>query len=266
MVPLLTPREGLCFIEAFYATMAREWTGIDRLRLDKFYVLLRHMLGAAFRLLRDAHWDETLVRHLSDHVMAKIVLDPSHRVTVGLCLQVLDYWTVELSAVGCADAAVVSLLLQPVLLLLQACDNKVIVARIMSSLMDKLLDVPADAVAVDWAALAEHCLRVAGEPQTSQMNRSAFFELRKRIAVAHEPQQDDVRGDDEQAAHERQRKRPRVRASHHGLRDARAKRIESVAPASAPDATVREAPGSRAWVTNARARLRARLSRATVVR
>ena len=26
---------------AFYATMAREWGGIDRLRMDKFYNLIR---------------------------------------------------------------------------------------------------------------------------------------------------------------------------------------------------------------------------------
>ena len=29
------------FIKAFYATMAREWGGIDRLRMDKFYNLIR---------------------------------------------------------------------------------------------------------------------------------------------------------------------------------------------------------------------------------
>jgi hypothetical protein len=58
---LLAPSDGLLFLDAFYSTMAREWTGIDRLRMDKFYYLLNQMLRSAFELLRDSGWNRESV-------------------------------------------------------------------------------------------------------------------------------------------------------------------------------------------------------------
>lgn len=44
------------FAKVFWATMMREWPGIDRLRLNKFYMLLRCMLENSVRQLRLANW------------------------------------------------------------------------------------------------------------------------------------------------------------------------------------------------------------------
>lgn len=43
MCALSRPLEHL-FLRAFWQTMIREWVGIDRLRLDKFY-MVRHRAG-----------------------------------------------------------------------------------------------------------------------------------------------------------------------------------------------------------------------------
>lgn len=40
------------WLRGFWATMAREWTGIDVLRMEKFLLLVRRVLGAAFRWMR----------------------------------------------------------------------------------------------------------------------------------------------------------------------------------------------------------------------
>ena len=44
-------RDTLLGQQAFFTTMVREWTGIDRLRLDKFYLLIETFLGGAFDVL-----------------------------------------------------------------------------------------------------------------------------------------------------------------------------------------------------------------------
>ena len=50
------------FISAFFLTMGREWHGIDRLRLDKFYMLIRRVLREIFGYLQEKSWvDEHVV-------------------------------------------------------------------------------------------------------------------------------------------------------------------------------------------------------------
>ncbi len=44
------------FIRAFYCTMQREWGGIDRLRMDKFYNLIRCFQRETFVYLAKSHW------------------------------------------------------------------------------------------------------------------------------------------------------------------------------------------------------------------
>ncbi|KAH7916485.1 nucleolar protein,Nop52-domain-containing protein [Hygrophoropsis aurantiaca] len=48
---------SLNFLRGFWTTMVREWSGIDRLRMDKYYMLVRRFVNASFRLLLRAEWD-----------------------------------------------------------------------------------------------------------------------------------------------------------------------------------------------------------------
>ena len=55
-------RWGACYFQTFMRTMQREWFGIDRLRLDKFLLLVRRFVRPLFAHLRPAtgapatHW------------------------------------------------------------------------------------------------------------------------------------------------------------------------------------------------------------------
>ena len=44
------------YFETFIATMEREWHGIDRLRMEKFYLLIRFMVQQTFVLLKKNLW------------------------------------------------------------------------------------------------------------------------------------------------------------------------------------------------------------------
>ncbi|KAJ6621185.1 nucleolar protein,Nop52-domain-containing protein [Mycena sp. CBHHK59/15] len=48
---------SLAFLRGFWETTVREWNGIDRLRIDKYYMLVRRFVNATFRLLGNSKWD-----------------------------------------------------------------------------------------------------------------------------------------------------------------------------------------------------------------
>ncbi|KAL0579446.1 hypothetical protein V5O48_002552 [Marasmius crinis-equi] len=55
---ITTTPSSLAFLEGFWETIVREWNGIDRLRMDKYYMLVRRFVNASFRLLLRNDWDE----------------------------------------------------------------------------------------------------------------------------------------------------------------------------------------------------------------
>lgn len=50
------PQVGWLFYTTFVRTMRREWLGIDRLRLDKFMMLIRKFFAASLRQLQAHDW------------------------------------------------------------------------------------------------------------------------------------------------------------------------------------------------------------------
>ncbi|KAG0266327.1 hypothetical protein DFQ27_009863 [Actinomortierella ambigua] len=55
---LRVPREAVMhFISAFWETIAAEWNNIDRLRMDKYYFLLRRFIYYSFKMLKENNWD-----------------------------------------------------------------------------------------------------------------------------------------------------------------------------------------------------------------
>ncbi|KAL2267850.1 hypothetical protein VTJ83DRAFT_5127 [Remersonia thermophila] len=133
----LLPRESAGpWMRGFWATMAREWTGIDVLRMEKFLLLVRRVVGAGFRWMRKdcgggaggdkkqkkkeglSKWDASKV----DEVMALLGEWPfsleeeaqidqipgpdeeskvlTQKIPVGMRIHVLDIWVDEAEKVG----------------------------------------------------------------------------------------------------------------------------------------------------------------------
>jgi ribosomal RNA-processing protein 1 len=57
LITISTTTASLAFLRGFWETIVREWNGIDRLRIDKYYMLVRRFLNASFRLLMGSNWD-----------------------------------------------------------------------------------------------------------------------------------------------------------------------------------------------------------------
>ncbi|KAI0834415.1 Nop52-domain-containing protein [Hypoxylon sp. FL0890] len=106
---LPVPKDDECavvipFLRAFWATLAREWTAIDVLRMEKYLLLVRRVFGASLIWVRDGKKDKTgktwtgaradgMLQLLEEWPLEKT--GNLSRVPVGLRLHVLDIWVDE---------------------------------------------------------------------------------------------------------------------------------------------------------------------------
>ncbi|RVE57760.1 hypothetical protein OJAV_G00202410 [Oryzias javanicus] len=96
------PHKQLLYLQSFLQTMKREWTGIDRLRMDKFFQLIRFMFRQTFEALKRSSWDSGAVTGFLE-LLGSQLLQSDSGAPSGLQLHVLELYLTELAAVGSAE-------------------------------------------------------------------------------------------------------------------------------------------------------------------
>ncbi|CAL8372327.1 unnamed protein product [Arctogadus glacialis] len=87
------------YLQAFLQTVKREWTGIDRLRMDKFYQLVRFVFRQTFEMLKKSEWEASLVNRFLEMLTSQ-VLQGNGTAPSGLQYHILDLYLTELARVG----------------------------------------------------------------------------------------------------------------------------------------------------------------------
>ncbi|XP_020008285.1 ribosomal RNA processing protein 1 homolog A isoform X2 [Castor canadensis] len=90
------------FLQTFWQTINREWAGIDRLRLDKFYMLMRMVLSESLKAVKAQGWEERQVEQLLELLTTEI-LHPNGEAPNGVKSHFLEIFLEELSKVGAAE-------------------------------------------------------------------------------------------------------------------------------------------------------------------
>ncbi|GJE87686.1 Nop52 domain-containing protein [Phanerochaete sordida] len=142
---------ALAFLRGFWEALVREWPGIDRHRLDKYYMLVRRFVNASFRLLIRDEWDASVCTEyntiLSDKGGPLCPEDP--RVPVGLAYHLADIYIEELDkALAAAEdplPAPLGTLVAPFLALAARTPTKAAYDRLQSALLEPLLGALAPA-------------------------------------------------------------------------------------------------------------------------
>ncbi|KAG9473010.1 ribosomal RNA processing protein 1 homolog A-like [Eleutherodactylus coqui] len=93
------PSQNL-FIRCFWQTLNREWTGIDRLRLDKFYTLSRFILHQSVELLKKGDWEESLVEEFLSVLADEVLKAEAPR---GVQHHLIDIYLEEVAKVGSSE-------------------------------------------------------------------------------------------------------------------------------------------------------------------
>ncbi|XP_043988370.1 ribosomal RNA processing protein 1 homolog A isoform X2 [Gambusia affinis] len=92
----------LMYLEGFLQTLKREWTGIDRLRMDKYYQLVRFVFRQSFDVLRRRNWERSAVGKFLELLKCHLLQNDSETPS-GLLLHILDLYMTELAAVGAGE-------------------------------------------------------------------------------------------------------------------------------------------------------------------
>lgn len=90
----------LPFIRAFWLTMAREWSHIEALRLDKYLYLIRQYLNASFQFLSRQKWGIDTLKQWNSIVEETPFNVEDMKIPNGLRYHVLDIWVDEMDKVA----------------------------------------------------------------------------------------------------------------------------------------------------------------------
>lgn len=129
---------ALLFLQCFFATLVREWSGLDHLRLDKFLSLTRRMLNEAFRLVAARAFSAEVVEQVVGGMLTKIVdgWGPN-----GIRFHIVECYLDEIAAVvPDVSASQLEQLLAPLLAHMVQSDEKLLSQRIHAEVLAPLLE------------------------------------------------------------------------------------------------------------------------------
>ncbi|XP_048132957.1 ribosomal RNA processing protein 1 homolog [Rhodamnia argentea] len=127
------------YFSVFVLTMRREWVGIDVLRLDKFYVLIRRFLSSFFALMRKYSWDMGLVGRLVGVLEERALLADDKFQGNGVNYHIATVYLEELRPFLPVKAEALEVLLNPFLNVMGRSLDKVLLGKIKSNVFDVLL-------------------------------------------------------------------------------------------------------------------------------
>ncbi|KAJ8504463.1 hypothetical protein OPV22_005349 [Ensete ventricosum] len=128
------------YFEAFLLTIRREWSGIDFLRLDKFYLLIRRFLCHAFLLLRKNAWDPELTARLTGILLEKSLLSADNYPANGVNYHVAEVFLDEIRDLLPLAVETLDLMLKPFVSVLKKSADKVLVNKIKINVFGRLLE------------------------------------------------------------------------------------------------------------------------------
>ena len=147
------------FTEAFFDTMMREWPGIDKLRMDKFYNLVGEVLSAIFRRLKASQWSLDLAAQFAAVLQngPLDVEDDSH--SLGLALHLCEHLMARLVAVTTAATQApqetVLIMLEPVWAALATSRGRSLFDRVIDGVFEPLYSAP-NHFGLDWNGWWRH--------------------------------------------------------------------------------------------------------------
>ncbi|XP_038875379.1 ribosomal RNA processing protein 1 homolog [Benincasa hispida] len=127
------------YFSVFLLTMRREWAGIDALRLDKFYLLIRRFLHQFFALLKKHSWDLELCRCSVQVLEERVFFADDKFHGNGVNYQIASVFLEELKPFLPLQKEVIDVLFKPFLCSMVKLPDKVLLGKIKSNLFDVIL-------------------------------------------------------------------------------------------------------------------------------
>lgn len=141
LLHVFTRRENfLAFVDGFWKTMAREWSGIDALRMDKFLYLVRCYVQEGFQFVKRASWNDEIAEPYMSILEATPFEARDVRIPNGLRYHVLDLYVDELDKADEDSTAPLEKLMAPMRKMGKQSPNKAARKRVAEALDDARLE------------------------------------------------------------------------------------------------------------------------------
>ncbi|XP_050229002.1 uncharacterized protein LOC126678156 [Mercurialis annua] len=139
LIPELNFSVSVQYFTVFLVTMRREWSGIDGLRLDKFYYLIRRFLHNFFVLLKKNSWDLEIVKCLMGVLVDNTFLADDNLSGNGVNYHIASVFLEELRAFLPLSKDVVCVVLNYFVDVIGVVQDKILLGKIKSNVFDVLL-------------------------------------------------------------------------------------------------------------------------------
>ncbi|KAL3629763.1 hypothetical protein CASFOL_026985 [Castilleja foliolosa] len=131
---------SLEFFRGFLVTLRREWPGIDRLRLDKFYLLIRRFMKALFELMRMREWDVGVLGEYFRVLQCDGFLAEDKLRGNGVNYHIASVFLEELKGVGFpVTKQVVDVVLGPFFAVMKRSEDRILLGKVKSCVFDELV-------------------------------------------------------------------------------------------------------------------------------
>lgn len=144
LVDVLKVQENvLAWFKAFWTTIAREWGGIDALRMDKFLYLARCYVNKGFEYVRGSGkdaWGDGEIWQKYEEILDEVPLNIANgKIPNGIRFHVIDIYVDELDKVDVDRNAALETILRPLRRLGTKTHTKAIRERVAGALDDERL-------------------------------------------------------------------------------------------------------------------------------
>ncbi|CAF0719841.1 unnamed protein product [Rotaria sordida] len=208
------------YIDAGFATFAREWWGIDRWRLSKFMTFVRYFLRESCVFLKNLKWFKADILKFTKMLRQNVLSANGNRSCDGLKLHITDIYLEELAQIGGIELKPkkLILLLSPFFNIIKTSENEVLIKHVYKNLFLPIIqysDVGIDPDAeqemetiqpfgrqaieeemeinneneqqydtvlqFDYKLLSEKLIKIAKVDSCKQRNRKQIYELARKF-------------------------------------------------------------------------------------
>jgi len=177
------------YLESFWKTLVKEWSGIDRIRLDKFYMLMRKFHAAAVRRMIASEWSEECINDVLHTLplteQLGVIADSIRYHIIQVFFEEMSNVLDTLSPLSCPPHSALIVLLAPFITELSTTSNKPFSSMIQQEIFMQMTNeegVPSCFTNLDLGDVAKVLFKVGSESGVTHANRKVLYEVSGTLA------------------------------------------------------------------------------------
>ncbi|KAI6652024.1 Ribosomal RNA processing protein 1-like protein A-like isoform X1 [Oopsacas minuta] len=184
--------DTMLFVTAFFETIQQQWSNIDKLRLDKFYLLIREMLKQCFKHLSNNGWSDRAIDLFANALQTHPLELITEYISDGVKLHIIDIYIDELfKSYRNIPMLIVIRLIDPFRLLATKCPNKLIRQVTISNIFERICSMiekgKGDNLFANKSTYEDYISKMATNKGTLESCRNKLYGIKHKLLIMPEP-------------------------------------------------------------------------------